>query len=157
MTEALQLYNLFDEKGSYSVNVINSETDYKFDHDTTARLKYWIQSKKGNVGYSCIGFLYYLTYGVDVSPATTWDIQFTNRPNNLVYIYSSKNIKNFHCALRIQELDLYLSQFGNGGSQILTSLENMQRFFETDSIKYITSLKPNNNQYAAGGKIITFD
>jgi hypothetical protein len=143
----MRIYSLYDIKGRYEINIISSINDFDKlinlnDNVIRDRLSFWFENKHNNSKYSCVGFLYYMMTGINFSPVISWNFQKTFDKNNYIYLSSTKNTKDFHCALYIEEYDIYLSQFGNGGEIVLTKLDNMARYFETDKIEYVTMLQP---------------
>lgn len=133
-----------DAIGEYKIKIISKKT--KVDKDLDNKLKKWITKYKYNSKYSCVGFLYYMIHGKDFNPTKEWTVKLSDKQTPYVKICTDENNLDFHYALYISKLDLYLSQWGNGGEIILASMEHMQRFFlenkKSINIKYVEDLQP---------------
>jgi hypothetical protein len=119
------------------------------------RLSHWLDTKSGLKSYSCMGFSYFITTGVDFPPVKQWNVFFSDTPTDLIRLTSSVNPKDFHQAIRLPKdvrvegisgnvESLYLSQFGNGGIVVVSTLKVVNSFFETDTMQYVKSMRPSD-------------
>lgn len=111
------------------------------------RIDTWMKKYRYNPKNSCGAFMYYMMYGEDFSTPDFWLCWPIETKTNYILLTQTKNIigkANHHYALYLPEIDKYLSQWG--GKQdpilILSTLQEMIDFFETDTIQYITKLDP---------------
>ena len=137
----------------YAVLTLKSANDVELPQDIAVRLAEWMDMYLGLHSYSCAGFLYYMMTGKPYPPPRSWET-FSSGQRTHYLLLTEKNprsplgdhhksvLQNFHFAMYIPELHLYLSQFGNGGEIVSCGLEEMHKFFKTDKVTYIDSMKP---------------
>lgn len=101
-----------DSIGKYKVKfvTINSKVDESIDY----KINTWIAKYGNNNNYSCAGFLYYMMYGNDFKSPNEWKALPSSEPTNYIVMDTTDNSLNFHFAIYIPKLDMYISQWGNG-------------------------------------------
>lgn len=141
-------YNIKNKKEEYSLLVIESVFELELDEILNSRFNYYLRLYKNKDKSNCASFLYYMINGeYPNKKIKSWKPIYSNVPTNYFLLLDDGNEKenlklNYHFALYLPENGKYLSQFGNGGSIVLTNLKNMQSFFETKKIRYISNLQP---------------
>jgi hypothetical protein len=150
------LVRMHDSRGNYTMVTINNYDQVPLPILIRERLKEWFKSYYTLHTYSCAGFLYYMMHGKHFPSPKLWQTfpirdvrngQSNDRARLSNYVlltaYHPRPVQeDFHFALFVPELDSYLSQFGNGGRIIIGSLDEMNRFFNTDKVTYISDMTP---------------
>jgi hypothetical protein len=127
--------------------IIDSPEDLIFQktcpHFIRERVKVWFEGKYHlDKRFSCGGFLYYISHGTLPLPVPKyWASEDSEKVTNMILL-NNEHKKGHHFAWYLKELDLYLSQYGNGGEIVLSDLEDMQQFFKTTNFTYIKYIEP---------------
>lgn len=137
-----ELMTLTDEKGPYVINVVRWAEDVDLPEPYKSRLLHWMQCYYLDSKNSCIGFLYHMMYGEELYHAHGVNMTPSLKPTDYVYL-SKRHCDNsyFHYAMYVPTLQLYISQFGNGGAVVICDLEAMHRFCNTDTLAYVDTLE----------------
>jgi hypothetical protein len=113
------------------------------------RLTIWFEGGyQSDKLFACGSFLYFMNVGqLPIPHPRHWSSESSLDITHLVLLLDDPDCKkhirgNHHYAFYIKDVQLYLSQYGNGGCIILSDLEDMQKFFETKQIVYLTNIEP---------------
>ncbi len=104
----------------------------------------WITQYAGKPEFSCIGFAYFCLKHIRIEKIDSWTIIHNQKPTCIIELNSSSNKRDFHFAVRLDD-DRYLSQWGNGGVIVISSLTEMHTFFQTDTIQWVSDISPDTN------------
>jgi hypothetical protein len=138
-------YKLKDAKGEYRLQIIERANEIQISKEYRERLRNWLRLYYDNERYSCGDFLYFMINEEICFSHKNWIVSYSIEKTDYVLIKDDKekeNNSNYHFALFIPEIEKYISQFGRGGLLVLSNLEEMHRFFDTNRTYYIKNLKP---------------
>jgi hypothetical protein len=147
----MYVYNLKDKKGEYKLNIIEKDSDIEISLENQKlkkiknKLRYWFKNYYEKKNYSCGNFLYFMIHSKNVKDNKHWKVIYSKKESEYVLLKDDNDKENknkYHFALYLPELDKYLSQFGNGGLIVLSNLDEMHRFFDTNSLYFLETLFP---------------
>ena len=143
--------SLQDKTGAvYKVQCVDSAKDCASLLPSLAqatRASTWLSKYQGKTQYSCAGFAYWMQ-GSDATACSPdhWSVFPASNATrtSVVLLSSTTRPENFHFAVRVEgaPAESYVSQFGNGGSVVVTGLNEMHRFFETDTVVGVVRMSP---------------
>jgi hypothetical protein len=116
------------------------------------RLSLWIKQYAKDKAYSCGTFCAFMTHTCNAPRSGSTQIEYktSSEPTSCVYLHSktrtSRQPTHHHFALCLaaaaqDKNQRFLSQWGNGGAIMISTLADMHLFFKTDSIRHVLGVR----------------